>query len=56
MIKCLYREDHWREQRHCDRKADYIYLGRSYCAEHTEIRSEKQKALYEEQIREIENS
>ena len=42
MIKCIYRTDIEVEQ-HCDKPADYIYLGKSYCAEHMEVRSKEQE-------------
>lgn len=39
MLKCIYREN-LEDVGHCDKEAEYIYLGKSYCLEHMEIRSE----------------
>ena len=41
MIKCIYRNAERAPEPHCDKEADYIYLGKSYCAEHLEVRSEE---------------
>ncbi len=42
MIKCIYKA-HELDREHCDRPADYIYLGKSYCFEHMEIRGNEQR-------------
>jgi hypothetical protein len=38
MIKCIYRTNDYHGA-HCGKEADYIYLGKSYCSEHLEIRA-----------------
>lgn len=59
-MKCIYRERFDEGTPHCDKKADYIYLGKSYCAEHMEVRSahyneliEKERKHYEKIAKEI---
>lgn len=37
MLKCIYRQEPI--DNHCDEEAEYIYLGKSYCKKHMEIRS-----------------
>jgi hypothetical protein len=54
MIKCIYREDDWVPQTHCDKPADYIYVGKSYCATHMEIRGEELQREREEEERRME--
>ena len=39
-MKCIYRES-FGETPHCDKKADYVFLGKSYCAEHLKIRADE---------------
>lgn len=38
-MKCIYRKTAAFPR--CDKEADYIYLGKSYCAEHMELRAEE---------------
>lgn len=52
MIKCIYR-DFEEILPHCDKEADYIYIGKSYCAEHLEIRAAENKQIREEQEEEL---
>lgn len=43
-MKCIYREK-ITDKKHCDASAEYIYLGKSYCAKHMEIRNAENEAL-----------
>ena len=38
-IKCIFRGSYI--QPHCDKPAEYIYLGKSYCKEHMELRGKE---------------
>lgn len=42
-IKCIYRTN--TIEPHCDKEAEYIYTGKSYCAKHLEIRSKENEEL-----------
>jgi len=38
-MKCIFRKNP--TDPHCDKEAEYIYLGKSYCGEHMELRSKQ---------------
>ena len=53
MIKCIYRDTE--DGPHCNMPADYIYLGKSYCATHLKIRAEEAKKMSEKADKDIED-
>jgi uncharacterized cupredoxin-like copper-binding protein len=53
-MKCIYSETF--KQPRCDKDAEYIFLGKSYCAEHLEIRANeahKEMKLHEEKMEKL---
>jgi hypothetical protein len=54
MILCIFRENDWEEHTHCDQEAIYIYMAKSYCRKHMEIRSEENNRLRTEEEKRME--
>ncbi len=48
MIKCVYKQDHFSAEPHCNKEVDYIFLGKSYCKEHFGVRSDEMKKLMQD--------
>jgi hypothetical protein len=43
MIKCIFTSDPEGKINRCNKEADYIYLGKSYCNEHMLLRAQNAK-------------
>ena len=53
-MKCIFSWAQDGKPQRCDKEAEYIYLGKSYCNEHLEFHATEMNIKIDEQTKEIE--